>query len=388
MKKIILIAALALGAVSAQAQVSLQGSKFSDNWSIGLKGGAVTPTKGHSFWQNCRGIFGLELRKQITPVFGLGVEGEATINTSSWTGEKSKTAIDHSYVGMFGTLNFMNMFAGYKGTPRCFEIEGVLGSGWLHSYYPESAMDYKDGNAWAVKAGLNFNFNLGETKAWTISLKPAIVWNMTNHDMNYSQLGYEPQFNLNHSFIEMEAGVTYHFKNSNGTHSFTIVTPMDEELVAALNAEINSLRAQLNDCNADKAALQAKINDLEQKLADCLNKKPQVVEVVKNLDNVHYVFFNLASSTIQANQQPNIYMVAQQMKKDTNATVDVKGYASKDGSLEFNKKLAQKRAEAVKKALVKEGVAESRINAQGEGIGDMFSENNWNRVAICTIETK
>lgn len=386
MKKIILIAALALGAVSAQAQVTVQGSKFSDNWSIGLKGGAVTPAKGHSFWQNCRGIFGLELKKQITPVFGLGIEGEATINTSSWTGFKSTTAIDHSYVGMFGTLNLMNMFAGYNGAPRVFEIEAVVGAGWLHSYYPEVLGE--DGNSWATKAGLNFNFNLGESKAWTISLKPAIVWNMNNFDIPGNNLGYQPQFNLNHAYIEMEAGVTYHFKNSNGTHSFTIVTPMDEELVAALNAEINSLRAQLNNCNADKAALQQKINDLEQKLADCLNKKPQVVEVVKNLDNVHYVFFNLASSTIQANQKPNIYMVAQQMKNDPNATVDVKGYASKDGSLEFNKKLAQKRAEAVKKALVKEGVAESRINAQGEGIGDMFSENSWNRVAICTVEAK
>ena len=235
---------------------------------------------------------------------------------------------------------------------------------------------------------MNFNFNLGEAKAWTISIKPAIVWNMNNHDINANNLGYEAQYNLNHAYIEMEAGVTYHFKNSNGTHSFKVVTPMDEELVAALNAEINSLRAQLNNCNADKAALQQKINDLEQKLADCLNKKPQVVEVVKNLDNVHYVFFNLASSTIQANQKPNIYMVAQQLKNDPNATVDVKGYASKDGSLEFNKKLAEKRAQAVKKALVKEGVAESRINAKGEGIGDMFSQNTWNRVAICTVDAK
>lgn len=386
MKKIILMAALALGAISAQAQVTVQGSKFSDNWSLGLKGGGVTPAKGHSFWQNCRGIFGLELKKQITPVFGLGIEGEWTVNTSSWTGFKSATAVDHQYVGAFGTLNLMNVFGGYKGTPRTFEIEAVAGTGWLHSYYPH--VQGEDGNSWANKAGLNFNFNLGESKAWTISIKPAIVWNMNNHDITANGLGYEAQYNLNHAYIEMEAGVTYHFKNSNGTHSFKVVTPMDEELVAALNAEINSLRAQLNNCNADKAALQQKINDLEQKLADCLNKKPQVVEVVKNLDNVHYVFFNLASSTIQANQKPNIYMVAQQLKNDPNATVDVKGYASKDGSLEFNKKLAEKRAQAVKKALVKEGVAESRINAKGEGLGDMFSQNTWNRVAICTVDAK
>lgn len=387
MKKLILIAALALGAISAQAQATVEGSKFFDNWSLGLKGGAVTPAKGHSFWQNCRGIFGLELKKQITPVFGLGVEGEWTVNTSSWTGFKSTTALDHQYVGVFGTLNLMNVFAGYKGTPRFFEIEAVAGTGWLHAYYPHSS-DIADGNSWANKAGLNFNFNLGESKAWTISVKPAIVWNMNANCIESNVLGYGAQYNLNHAYVEMEAGVTYHFKNSNGTHSFKLAILFDEELVASLNAEINSLRAQLNNCNADKAALQQKINDLEQKLADCLNKKPQVVEVVKNLDNVHYVFFNLSSSTIQANQKPNIYMIAEQLKKDSNATVDVKGYASKDGSKSFNEKLAEKRAQSVKKALVKEGVAESRINAEGAGIGDRFEQNTWNRVAICTVNTK
>ena len=387
MKKLILIAALALGAISAQAQATVEGSKFFDNWSLGLKGGAVSPAKGHGFWHNSRGIFGLELKKQITPVFGLGIEGEWTVNTSSWTGFKSATALDHQYLGVYGTLNLMNVFAGYKGAPRFFEIEAVAGTGWLHAYYPY-ASKVLDGNSWANKAGLNFNFNLGESKAWTLSIKPAVVWNMNAGCNSSNVLGYNAQYNLNHAYVEMEAGVTYHFKNSNGTHSFKLAKLFDEELVASLNAEINSLRAQLNNCNADKAALQQKINDLEQKLADCLNKKPQVVEVVKNLDNVHYVFFTLSSSTIQANQKPNIFMIAEQLKKDSNATVDVKGYASKDGSKSFNEKLAAKRAQSVKKALIKEGVAESRINAEGAGIGDRFEQNTWNRVAICTVNTK
>lgn len=62
MKKIILLAAVALGAMSAQAQVTVQGSKFSDNWSIGLKGGAVSPFhSGGGFWKNARGIFGADV---------------------------------------------------------------------------------------------------------------------------------------------------------------------------------------------------------------------------------------------------------------------------------------------------------------------------------------
>lgn len=78
-------------------------------------------------------------------------------------------------------------------------------------------------------------------------------------------------------------------------------------------------------------------------------------------------------------------MVADAMK-DNKATVTVDGYASKDGSLAFNEKLAQRRADAVKKELVNRyGIAADRVNAQGKGIGDLFSENDWNRVAVCTV---
>ena len=31
-------------------------------------------------------------------------------------------------------------------------------------------------------------------------------------------------------------------------------------------------------------------------------------------------------------------------------------------------------------------ISASRIKAEGQGVGNMFSENDWNRVSICTIE--
>ena len=49
MKKIILAAALMCDCVDAQAQVTVEGSKFSDNWSLTLKGGGVAPFQHYSF---------------------------------------------------------------------------------------------------------------------------------------------------------------------------------------------------------------------------------------------------------------------------------------------------------------------------------------------------
>lgn len=114
-----------------------------------------------------------------------------------------------------------------------------------------------------------------------------------------------------------------------------------------------------------------------------------VKEVVKGLDNVRYVFFRLSSSTIDALQQPNVEMIAEQLKNNPDATVTIKGYASPEGSKAFNDKLAQRRADAVKKALVnKYGISANRIDAQGCGIGDAFAQKTWNRCAICTVDFK
>lgn len=386
MKKAILLAAMALSVAGASAQTTVAGSKFTDNWSFTLKGGAVMSSKSvadNGFWDDARGIVGAELRKQITPVFGLGVEGEWTINTSSWAGYRSGNWFDHQYVGVFGAFNLMNAFAGYTGAPRLFELEVVGGTGWLHAYYPHTSGN--DGNSWATKVGMNFNFNLGESKAWTLAFKPAYLWNM-NGNPRPNILGYEARYDSNFGYLELEAGITYHFGNSNGTHHFTVVRPYDQSEIDALNAQINALRGELEASGANNAALLAQIADLQAQLDACNRRPPVVEKVVKDLNNIRYVFFNCGSAYVQPNQQPNIAMVADQLKENTNATVTVKGYASKDGSAAFNRKLAERRAEAVKKELVKRyGIASDRVKAEGMGIGDLFQENSWNRVSVCTV---
>ena len=79
--------------------------------------------------------------------------------------------------------------------------------------------------------------------------------------------------------------------------------------------------------------------------------------------------------------------LATYMKKHPEAKVIIKGYASPEGNLAFNEKLAKARAEAVKNILVRKyKIDDTRIASEGQGIGDMFSEPDWNRVSICTIE--
>ncbi|MDE6396256.1 MAG: OmpA family protein [Muribaculaceae bacterium] len=378
MKKSILLGALVLGAMTANAQ-AVEQPGFFQNWSMGLDGGVTTPMTHHAFFGSMRGLVGLNVKKQITPTFGLGVEGQFGVNTSSWKGRThSNTAFDNSYVGTFGTVDLFNLFGGYNGTVRPFTIEALAGAGWGH-YYQTGGV--KDVNFFATKVGLNFNFNVSEDV--TIAIKPSIVWDMTPGTAEQTSVNY----NVNKAAFNLQAGVTYHF----GGNNFNIVTPYNQAQVDALNGQINDLRAALETSMANSAAWEANAADLANQLAACMNRAPQIVKeetvTVNNyLNSVRYVFYKIGSSVIAPDQMPNVEMIAAYLKNHPESKVVVKGYASQDGPLELNIKLAQARAESVKNALVnKYKIKADRIQAEGEGIGNMFKEESWNRVSICTI---
>lgn len=42
----------------------------------------------------------------------------------------------------------MNLFAGYPGTPRTFEMEAVVGVGWLHGYVNGTGMIIPGVHGW------------------------------------------------------------------------------------------------------------------------------------------------------------------------------------------------------------------------------------------------
>ncbi|WP_303010790.1 OmpA family protein [uncultured Bacteroides sp.] len=381
MKQRKIIASLLLGMVVAgtNAQTAVEGNKFSDNWSLGINAGGTTPLTHSSFFRNLRPVTGIGLNKQLTPTFGFGVEAMGSFNTTH-----SHTAIDNSNISLLGMINLNNFFGTYTGVPRTFEIEAVAGIGWLH-YYVNKGLG-EDQNSMSTKLGLNFNFNLGENKIWTVAIKPALVYDMNGmgNDAVY--------FNSNRATWEITAGLRYHFKCSNGEHYFTKVKPYNQAEVDALNAKINRLHADAEEnANALRNA-NRKVSALKTELEECKNKAPQIITNTidnskKTLESV--ITFRQGKITIDNSQQPNVERIATYLRNHKEATVAIKGYASPEGSAEVNERIARQRAEAVKKMLVtRYRIAESRIHAEGQGVGNMFDEPDWNRVSICTINEK
>ena len=450
MRKLFTVLAVALAMTATAQKNAFDSNGFFDNWSVGINAGAQSDIHGlrsslglpygdfnngfagdgisrpGSFWQRVRPTMGLEVTKAWSPIYATGIMANTAVNTTP-----SHTVFDEWNIVLTNKVNFSNLFCGYNGKPRFFEVEGVVGIGLgshiLNDYAglgrevvgrvnprivvdaPNEILnnDYDNDHFFMSRLGLNFNFNLGESKAWTISLKPAIVYNLDKETYYGKKNGggyaykYEGAgFDINYAKAELMAGVTYHFKNNNGEHYFTNVKAgYSQAEIDALNARINALKAQLDAKDADIARLNREIADLQKKLNDCLNRKPEtkIVEKIVEKQGVDrsrlttLVHFPINKTVIQPSQVPNVERVAAYLKNHKNATVVVEGWASIDGPADNNKRLSEGRAKAVKDMLIsKYGIAANRIDARsvGNGILTEYSEPEWNRVSECTIVVK
>ena len=377
MKKLGLLFAAAAMAVSVNAQTVTESKTF-DNFYIGINGGAQVKTTGESWMNNLNSNAGLRIGRWFTPVFGLAAEGNVYFNDHC--GEhgfpQSKTLARYMNVGLIGTVNLSNWFAGYKGEPRLFEVVPVFGFGWGHTFGTAAGDNEKELNALTSKAGIDFTFNLGKAKAWQVYVEPSMNWSLNGY-------GYEGvAYDINQSAFQLNAGIVFKFKNSNGSHNFTIAQLRDQNEIDGLNSQINSLRGDLNDKDAQLSAKDKQIKDLQNALDEC-NKKPKYVKPATATNLQPTVLFRQGKAVVDKSQMPNIELIAQYMKNHQDAKVEIKGYASPEGNKDFNQALSQKRADAVKNVLVKKyKIAADRLTTKGMGATDkLFKQVEFNRVS-------
>ena len=376
MKKSFLSIVMVASAMAANAQTTVESSKFFDNWSLGVHGGVYEPTIRQDMINDMRAGVNIELTKQITPVFGISANYFAAINANNSTNPAfytaangAKTAFDFGNLSVNGLINISNLFGGYNGKPRSFEVVARGGAGWgyiLGKCYPHPIWSNYDCET--ATFGLDFNFNMGQAKAITASIKPAITYYEVGHGLD-----------VRNSNLTLLAGITYHFKNSNGLRYFKTYN------VGAMQAEIDRLNAEL----AKKPKEVEVIKEIEV-IKEV--EKPVIVEkTIKEATQLApVVIFQQGKSVIDASQKPSVAMIATYMKNHPTCKVAINGYASPEGNPELNQKLSEARAKAVYDMLVNTyKISTDRLSYKGLGVTDeLFDENDWNRVATFIEESK
>ncbi len=404
-------AAMLTISASAQQRTAVTANKAGDNWYIGINAGVGTNMQkfdyqesngtitrdGAGFFKGITPEFGVRIGKNLTTVFGLALDinnyfGNKSDSKSTFG---SKTFINETNFDLLTTWNLNNLFAGYKGEPRAFEIIALAGAGYTRAWAADDNGNHYGGvNA---KFALDFAFNLGADKAWQLYIEPSATLGSPVPTGKYGefnpfrriQCGDKKKFN---GVFDLKVGVNYKFGTSNGTHNFKVEQLRDQAEIDGLNAQINGLRAE-NDAKAGKlAAADKTIADLKAQLAAC-QARPTAAAVVAAPAEVclqPIVIFRQGKATIDHGQYASIEMIAKYMKNHKDAKVRGQGYASPEGNKEFNQKLSEKRAQVVKDALVKKyKIAANRITVEGLGATDKLSEeNDFNRVAMFIDTTK
>ena len=380
MKKLVLMLAAASMAASVSAQTVAESKTF-DNIYVGINGGVATKTTGHKWLSDLDPNAGLRIGRYFTPVFGLAIEGNAYFSNKPWG--STGTVVRATNASLLGTVNLSNWFGGYKGEPRTFEVSALYGLGWMHVFTNNKlvkAATENQRNRMTSKAALDFAFNFGSAKQFQFYVEPSINFAflgkshshnvaVTPAGVTYPETSYgygykataqagQPAYNINNSFVQLNAGLVYKFANSNGTHNFTIVTPRDQAEIDALNAQINELR----------------------------NRKPEVItkEVVKEVPSVKVkelsvsdlVFVTFAQG--KSNLTREAKAALNNVKEGSH--VQVVGTASPEGSKEINDRLSQARADVVANYLKSRGV--NIDEATGKGVQGVTS----NRLAVVYVK--
>ena len=380
MKKLVLMLAAASMAASVSAQTVAESKTF-DNIYVGINGGVATKTTGHKWLSDLDPNAGLRIGRYFTPVFGLAIEGNAYFSNKPWG--STGTVVRATNASLLGTVNLSNWFGGYKGEPRTFEVSALYGLGWMHIFTSNKAI--KDAtenqrNRMTSKAALDFAFNFGSAKQFQFYVEPSINFAFLGQSKSkevvatgnalapvavadHQEYGYkaasqagQPAYNINNSFVQLNAGLIYKFANSNGTHNFTIVTPRDQAEIDALNAQINELR----------------------------NRKPEVItkEVVKEVPAIKELSVSDLVFVTFAQGKSNLTREAKAALNNVKegSHVQVVGTASPEGSKEINDRLSQARADVVANYLKSRGV--NIDEATGKGVQGVTS----NRLAVVYVK--
>lgn len=394
--KLVLLTAVMAGSalsVSAQEGKKYVSESWKDNFFISVGAGIQgTPNPDTKFGKSITPLINVSVGKLITPVWGVRAQGYGWSSKlvtdypfANYNGDEVTRKERYFGLNLDGMVNLTNLFCGYK-PGRAFEFTLFAGpsmnvvknfSGWQLGYKEVStpveggtqvtqvvdpATSKPAGNAWrclvGASVGLGAKYNI--TPEWAIDLEargqvtPSIMGSLTSAKTD--------------GYFHFTVGATYTI----GGKKFS-EAGMSESQKEAVNDKLNEYQSQLQQ--AEQALAQAKTET-----------KTVVKEVTKEVavPGPRAVFFKIGTSKIDDYGMVNIKLAAEIMKNNPGKKYKVAGYADKaTGNKTINERLAKQRAEAVRDALIAQGVNKDQIEVISFSSEDnMFGKDALNRVVI------
>ena len=143
-----------------------------------------------------------------------------------------------------------------------------------------------------------------------------------------------------------------------------------KEQVAKGEAERNRVLLEARTQQADVATATAK--DAQRELAELQAKQTDRGMVVTLSD----VLFDTGAATLKPGADLALGRVADFMQQNPNTKLIVEGHTDSVGSDTYNEGLSQRRADAVRAALISRGIQSDRVETVGRGEGFPVASND------------
>ena len=361
--------ALLAGAFSASAQ--------SSDVFVGIGGGVIS---NYSDRFNAPAVYGqIQVGKYITPVWGVrGVIAgpfqklDSESLAAGWADAGLSTKQLFGELNVDGMINFSQLF-GKASLPKV-DFYGFFGptinfSKAGSTYKKEQAL-YDGYETAKVLPDDSFKVRVGAT----VGL--GLAYNFTNK----LALGIEGRFAVTPSIFGPSSVNLFAQGNLRGTLNlvYTIGGKSGKEGYAKKIAEAAGYISP-----AAAAAM----------VAEALEKNPKIVEkpVEKIVEKIvekpvqagaataTAIFFEIGKANVTTKDKARVLLLAEAIKAGSKDVVyEVAGYADKaTGSASFNQTLSEKRADAIVKALVAEGVNENQlVKVANGGVNPLFFNSN------------
>ena len=380
MKKLMIVLAFAGISMSSMAQdadpvqkYSVATNSFWSNWFIQVGGNWNAWYSGEEHGKNLASSpvekfrsnpgAAFAIGKWFTPGLGLrtkvqGIWGK-TVTDDNNAGNGNKYWVLDEHI-MF---NLSNLLMGYN-EDRVWNVVPFVGGGigrtMTHNLY---AMNLSAGiqSTWKVSKLLNIYLEGG--------------WNRFEGDIDGNELVTRTNrgWDCHDNNLYAEVGLTFNL----GKATWNKVPDVDA-LKAQYQNEIDGLRNQLNDANAE--------ND---RLRNMLANQPKAetpAAVKEFVQTPISVFFNLNKTKIASQKDLVNVQALAKYAKENNSKLLVNGYAdSATGKPAHNQWLSEERAKTVAGELQKMGIDSSNITTKGNGGVDELSPISFNRRATVQV---
>ncbi|MGK9476558.1 OmpA family protein [Melioribacter sp. OK-6-Me] len=344
MKKIITI--LFLLVLFVVQSVNAQLSK--NSWAVGV--GFDYPRYVNSNITATNANYGayLSIQRNFSEHVGLRLSGEYLHLEGEW-GTPVTTTLNNTITGDLNLLYYL---------APCEPVSPYLsvGGGVAYRMLTDQATPGVEDNA---ASGL---FNAGLGVEWCLSADFKLVtegnYNLVANSEFDGALGVG-EINGKDSYLTAKIGVLYYFKKGEPSKLCN--------LYSGLSVEEKALPIDY-----------ARIEEIVQRyipkevVKEVVVEKPTKEEKRWILVGVNFEF---NSAELTAESYPILYDAVKTLLANPDMKVEIQGYTDNIGSEEYNKKLSQKRADAVKNYLIAKGVNGDRLTSVGYGESNPIADN-------------